>query len=65
MVDASEKGKPSFDAIKDHLSKYQSIREQRVTAIVDASNDLTRIHALKTWKDRLLALWILPLCKDL
>jgi len=65
MVGASEKGKPSFDVVNHHLSRYQSIREQRVTAIVNASNDLTRIHALKKWKDRLLAWWVLPFCKDL
>ncbi|KAH4112908.1 hypothetical protein HBI64_155590 [Parastagonospora nodorum] len=65
MVDASEKGKPSFDAIKYHLSKYQSSREQRTTAIVNASNDLTRTQALTTWKDRLVALWVLPLSMDL
>jgi hypothetical protein len=65
MVDASEKGKPSFDIVKEHLGKYQSIREERVTAIVDAANSLTRTHALKTWKDKLIAWWILPLAKDL
>jgi hypothetical protein len=60
MVDSSEKGKPSFDNIKMHLGNYQRIREQRVTAILEAANGLTRIHALKTWKDRLFAFWILP-----
>ncbi|KAF2824862.1 FAD binding domain protein [Ophiobolus disseminans] len=64
MVDESEKGKPSFDVIKARLGNYQAIREKRVTAILTAANALTRIHALKTWKDKLLAFWILPLAGD-
>jgi hypothetical protein len=64
MVDTSEKGKPSFETIKAHLSIYQRIREKRVTAILTAANGLTRMHALKTLKDRLFAFWILPLAGD-
>jgi hypothetical protein len=43
---------------------YQRIREKRVTAILTAANGLTRIHALKTLKDKLFAFWILPLAGD-
>jgi hypothetical protein len=60
MVESSEKGRPSFENIKMHLESYQKTREQRVTAILEAANGLTRVHALKTWKDRLFAFWVLP-----
>jgi hypothetical protein len=65
MVDAAEKGKPSFENITMHLESYQKIREDRVTAILTAANGLTRIHALKTFKDRLFAFWILPSTGDM
>ncbi|KAF2023177.1 FAD binding domain-containing protein [Setomelanomma holmii] len=68
MVDSSEKGRPSFETIKGKqpykLTIYQKIREKRVTAILKAANGLTRMHALKTWKDRLFAFWILPFAGD-
>lgn len=65
MKDSAEKGKPSFETIKAHLSDYQKIRESRVSQIVTASNGLTRIHAIDTWKDRLFAFWVLPYSGDL
>jgi hypothetical protein len=64
MVDVAEKGKPSFSAIQAHLGNYQKIRETRITAVLAAANGLTRIHALKTFKDKLFALWILPMAGD-
>ncbi|KAH8719235.1 FAD binding domain protein [Phaeosphaeriaceae sp. PMI808] len=64
VVDASEKGKPSFNIIQTHLGNYQTIRETRLTAILTAANALTRLHALKTWKDKLFAFWVLPLAGD-
>jgi hypothetical protein len=64
MVDASDKGKPSFADIKARLGNYQAIREKRVTAILEAANGLTRIQALQTWKDRLMAFWLMPLAGD-
>jgi hypothetical protein len=64
MVDASDKGKPSFADIKAHLGNYQAIREERVTAVLEAANGLTRIQALQTWKDRWMALWLMPLAGD-
>ncbi|KAH7082317.1 FAD binding domain protein [Paraphoma chrysanthemicola] len=65
MKDSSEKEKPSFEDIKSHLGNYQKIREKRVTAILKAANGLTRIHALKTWKDRLFAFHVLPYAGDM
>ncbi|KAF1919000.1 hypothetical protein BDU57DRAFT_527108 [Ampelomyces quisqualis] len=65
MVNNAEKGKPSLDSIVRHLENYQKIREQRVTAISAVANGLTRVHALKTWKQRLMAFWILPNAGDI
>jgi hypothetical protein len=64
MIDAAEKCKPSYATIQKHLGNYQKLREKRVTAILTAANALTRIQALKTWKDRLFAFWILPFSGD-
>ncbi|KAF1834748.1 hypothetical protein BDW02DRAFT_568714 [Decorospora gaudefroyi] len=65
MKEISEKGKPSYDIIKEHLGNYQKTRETRATAICTASNGLTRIHALKTIRDKLFAFWILPNAGDM
>jgi hypothetical protein len=65
MVGNAEKGRPSFDNIVRHLGNYQKSREQRVAAISIIANGLTRVHALNTWKDRLLAFRILPFAGDM
>ena len=65
IKDSAEKGKPSYDAIKAHLGNYQKVRETRLTAIYTAANGLTRIHALKTLKDKFFAFWVLPFAGDL
>ena len=58
MVDTAEKGKPSYETIKARLGDYQRTRDSRMTAISEAANGLTRIHALATLKDKLLAFWV-------
>jgi 2-polyprenyl-6-methoxyphenol hydroxylase-like FAD-dependent oxidoreductase len=60
MSDAAEKGKPSYHTIQSHLGAYQKLRDIRLTAILKAANDLTRIQSLKTVKDKIFALWIVP-----
>ncbi|CAO2653295.1 Nn.00g027060.m01.CDS01 [Neocucurbitaria sp. VM-36] len=65
MRDRAEKGKPSYETIKAHLGDYQKVRESRLSAILTAANGLTRIHALKTLKDKIFAFWILPFAGDL
>lgn len=65
LKDASKKGKPSYDTIKAHLGNYQKVREARLTVILKAANGLTRIHALKTLKDRIFAFWVMPFSGDL
>ena len=67
MADTAEKGKPSYETIKARLGDYQKTRDFRMTAISKAANSLTRIHALATLKDKLLALWVclpIDLCID-
>jgi hypothetical protein len=59
MVDTAEKEKPSNENIKARLGNYQKLRNIRLTAIPEAANDLTRIHALATLKDKLFAFWVL------
>lgn len=65
MVSKAEKGKVTFDTIKERLGNFQKIREQRITAILNASNGLTRIHALNSLKDKIMAFYILPYAGDL
>lgn len=65
MRDTADKGKPSYETIKGHLGDYQKVRETRLTAVLTAANGLTRIHALKTLKDRIFAFWVLPFAGDL
>ncbi|KAF2621246.1 FAD binding domain-containing protein [Macroventuria anomochaeta] len=64
MVDTAEKGKPTYDSIKAHLGNYQKLRDTRLTAILKAANDLTRMHALATLKDKIFAVWVLPHAGD-
>ncbi|KAH6633730.1 FAD binding domain protein [Boeremia exigua] len=60
MVDTAEKGKPSYDNVRAHLANCQKVRDIRLSAVLKAANDLTRMHALATLKDRFLAFWVLP-----
>lgn len=64
MADQAEKSRPSFGTVTKHLRNYQALREERVSAVVAAANGLTRVHALKTWLDKLFAWWILPFSGD-
>ncbi|KAJ4361867.1 hypothetical protein N0V83_010808 [Neocucurbitaria cava] len=65
MRDTADKGKPSYETIQGHLGDYQKVREIRLSATLTAANGLTRIHALKTLKDRIFAFWVLPFAGDL
>lgn len=65
MVDAAEKGQPSYETIQAHLGNYQKLRDVRLTAVLKAANSLTRMHALATLKDKILAFWVLPNAGDL
>ena len=64
MKNSASKGKPSYETIGTHLGNYQKTREKRVTAILKAANDLTRIQALKTLKEKFTAYWIIPNAGD-
>lgn len=65
MVDTAEKGKPSYDTVRAHLGDYQKLRDLRLTAVHQAANGLTRLHALATFKHKILAFWVMPNSGDL
>lgn len=60
ISDTAEKGTPSYDNIKAHLGSYQKLRDTRLTAVLEAANNLTRVHALATLKHKILAFWVFP-----
>lgn len=64
MVNTVEKGKPNYDTVRTHLRNYQEIRHVRLTAILKAANALTRLQALATLKDKILAFWVMPNAGD-
>ncbi|KAF3006804.1 hypothetical protein E8E13_010424 [Curvularia kusanoi] len=64
MIDTAEKGRPSYDDIKTHLGNYQKLRDTRLTAVLKAANDLTRLQALATLKDKVFAYWVVPKLGD-
>ncbi|GAM91086.1 hypothetical protein ANO11243_091330 [Dothideomycetidae sp. 11243] len=57
-------GIPSADELQKALQKYQDIRRDRSVAICKSANDLTRIHALKTPLDKLMAYHVVPRAGD-
>ncbi|KAF2152366.1 FAD/NAD(P)-binding domain-containing protein [Myriangium duriaei CBS 260.36] len=64
LVDHSH-GIPSGDAIAAALVRYQDARLLRAHAIGKAANNVTRVHALKTWMHRFLVYYLVPRAGDL
>ena len=56
--------RPSYEAIKQALKGYQQSREERISAIMEVANKLTRIHAMKGMDDRITAHYVLPIAGD-
>lgn len=66
MLDhAGPKGKPNFEDVKKHLENYQNIRNKRSQETSIMANAYTRVHALHTWKDKLLAYYLIPALGDM
>ncbi|KAF1843132.1 FAD binding domain-containing protein [Cucurbitaria berberidis CBS 394.84] len=65
LDDEAEKGKPTYETITTHLGNYQKVREMRLSAIFTAAGSVARLHALKTWKDKFFAFWVLPFAGDM
>jgi hypothetical protein len=49
-----------IDKIQTRLRRYQTRRQVRADAIVDASTTLTRLHNLEGAKERFILRWVLP-----
>lgn len=56
----SKSPSPSLTDIQQALRQYQNSRKERATKIVKASNELTRIQAIKGLKERLIVNLALP-----
>jgi hypothetical protein len=59
-----EKGNPSLETVKMYFASYHQSRELRASAILEAANSLTRIHALKTIKEKIMTHYIFPIAGD-
>ncbi|KAL3424914.1 FAD binding domain-containing protein [Phlyctema vagabunda] len=61
----TSEGKTSLAALKFALQNYQHDRQSRVGHISTAANDLTRLEAMKTFKDKVTAKYLLKYMGDL
>jgi len=64
MADKAQRGRPTYQEVKNCLKNYQNVREKRASEVMKAANKLTRIHAMKTFGDYLFAHWIGPALGD-
>jgi 2-polyprenyl-6-methoxyphenol hydroxylase-like FAD-dependent oxidoreductase len=51
---------PSLSEVRSYLNKYQESREARTTVIMKTANKMTRVQALESLADRILAFLIMP-----
>jgi len=63
LLDSST-ARPSFEAIKHALKKYEKSRIQRASALNKIANDLTRVQALKGVFERFFVFYIMPNAGD-
>ena len=56
---------PSFEDVSRIMTSYQEERKFRVSETIKTAHDLTRLHALKGLKERLVAKYALPIAGDL
>lgn len=59
------KTKPSLQEIRSALSEFHDKRRLRAKPFLKRANELTRLEALATTKDKLLVSWVLPYLGDL
>ncbi|CZR65573.1 uncharacterized protein PAC_15473 [Phialocephala subalpina] len=52
--------KPSLPAIVNCLKEYHASRKIRTSQIIKSGNDLTRLHALKDFKNKVMAHYVVP-----
>lgn len=56
--------RPDLNEISRALESYQQSRKFRASETIKIAHDLTRIHALKGMKERIIARYILPMAGD-
>jgi hypothetical protein len=56
--------KPSLEEIQNALTEFYIKRQLRANVICDLANDLTRIEALATLPDKIIALYAIPALGD-
>jgi hypothetical protein len=56
--------KPSLEEVQNALTEFYTKRQLRANAICDLANDLTRIEALATLPDKIMALYAIPALGD-
>jgi len=56
--------KPSLDDIRKALKAFHSKREERASSTCKSANELTRIEALATFPDKMMALYAIPALGD-
>lgn len=64
MVDDANESRPSLRDIRRALMSYQQSRKLRASHTIKASNDLTRIQALKGLRERITAYYVVPYAGD-
>jgi hypothetical protein len=64
MVGECNSARPSLEAVKSGLQEYEKIRSPPVSHMMVLANSLTRIQALKTFADKITALYIAPNAGD-
>lgn len=64
MLDSSAT-RPSIDVVKRYLKDYEKSQWQRVSAIMKVANSVTRLQALKGFKERLTVFCIMPNAGDI
>jgi hypothetical protein len=55
---------PSLDEVRKALNDFYVKRHERANTICDSANDLTRIEALATLPDKIMALYAIPVLGD-
>ena len=56
--------RPSLSDVRSRLLKYQSIRNARASSTVRASSYITRLHAVRTIVEKIMAYYVLPKAGD-
>jgi len=56
--------RPTYDQIRRSLGGFQARLDQRISGILKISNDLTRVHTLKSVVERIMVQYVMPQMGD-